>query len=266
MMRRLVRTLRLYAVQSWFSFKALSGWYTPFNYFSHKFGFPFFTMLLFLFMGRYLGLANPIYIVIGNILLMPASNCIYGISLIVSNEKQFGALTYLLGSPASRAPIFLGRGLFHILDGFAGVAIALPAALLLFKVDLEIGHLLLALFCIMVVSITTSGVGFLLGGVSLVSRDGWMITSTLALALYILVGVNFPVDLLPGFLRALSYGLPMTRGILAARLALDGAGWAGVAPLIYGEMVVGLIYLVVGYALFRLIERRSMETGMLDAL
>jgi len=58
----------------------------------------------------------------------------------------------------------------------------------------------------------------------------------------------------------------MTRVIQAARLALDGAGWAAVAPLIYGELVVGVIYLLAGYALFRRIERRSMETGMLAPL
>jgi ABC-2 type transport system permease protein len=80
------------------------------------------------------------------------------------------------------------------------------------------------------------------------------------------VGVNFPVDLLPAFLKVLAYALPMTRGIQAARLALDGAGWNAVAPLLYGEMAVGLVYLLVGYAAFRLIERRSLVTGMLDAL
>ena len=73
--------------------------------------------------------------------------------------------------------------------------------------------------------------GFILGSISLVTRDGWMITSTLAMGLYILIGVNFPVDLLPGGLKLVSYCLPMTRGIMAARQALAGAAWVSVAPL-----------------------------------
>jgi ABC-2 type transport system permease protein len=93
-----------------------------------------------------------------------------------------------------------------------------------------------------------------------------MITSTIAVGLYILVGVNFPVDLLPPFLRIISYGLPMTRGILAARMALEGASWAAVSQLVYGEVIVGIIYAAAGYALFRLIERRSMVSGALDSL
>jgi ABC-type polysaccharide/polyol phosphate export permease len=45
------------------------------------------------------------------------------------------------------------------------------------------------------------------------------------IALYIFSGVNFPVDVLPKSLQLISYGLPLTRGIQAARLAMDGAAW-----------------------------------------
>ena len=266
MMRGIVRAFRLYFIQAWFSYRALFAWSVPFNYFASKFGFPFFTMLLFVFMGKFVGLKDPLYIVVGNILLMPAANGISGVSMTVGNEKQYGALSYLLGSPAPRAPLFLGRALFHILDGFVTVAVALPAAILILHLDLAKINLPLALFCALLIAATTSGVGFVLGSITLVSRDGWMITSTLAVGLYLLVGVNFPVTLLPPLLRTVAFGLPMTRGLMAARLALGGAGWPAVAQLVYGEALVGVIYTALGYGLFRLLERRSMRHGTLDNL
>jgi ABC-2 type transport system permease protein len=266
MIQPVTRYTRLYLAQAWVSFRAMSARSTPFDYLAHKFGFPFFTMLFFVFMGKNLGISNPIYMVIGNILLIPSSNCLSGISLTVGFEKLFGTLTYLLGSPAPRAPLFLGRALFHILDGFITVAVALPLALLIFRVEIGIPSFFLALLCVLIMTISTSGLGFIFGCVSLVSRDGWMITSTLALALYILVGVNFPVEQLPPFLKAISFGLPMTRGILAARMALDGAQWGTIDLLIYGEIVVGAIYLMTGYTLFRWIEKRSLVSGGLDNL
>src|SRR6266498_4057774 len=108
-MKRLVlRYLRLYLIQAWFSYRALFAWSTPFNYFVSKFGFTFFSMVMFVFIGKFVGLTDPVYIVIGNVLLMPASSCLAGISMTVGNERQFGAMSYLLGSPAPRAPIFLG--------------------------------------------------------------------------------------------------------------------------------------------------------------
>ena len=67
-------------------------------------------------------------------------------------------------------------------------------------------------------------------------------------------------------LRPIAYGLPLTRGIMAARLAMEGATWSGIGGLIGGEVLVGAIYVVAGYVCFRLIERRSMSSGMLDAI
>ena len=266
-MRRLIgRYLRLYLIQAWFAYRALFAWSTPFNYFVSKFGFGFFSMVMFVFIGKFVGLTDPIYIVIGNILLIPATNGVSGISMTVGNERQFGAMSYLLGSPAPRAPIFLGRALFHILDSFVTVAIALPVAIWLFHMDISNTNWLLVVVCIFITSFTTSGMGFIMGSISLVNRDGWMITSTLSLSLYILVGANFPVASLPAFLQVISYSLPMTRGIMAARAALYGADWASVAPLLFGEIAIGLIYIAVGYAMFRFLERKSMVSGVLDNL
>lgn len=266
MIRVIVRYARLYVIQAWFAYRALFAWSTPFNYFVSKFGFTFFSMVLFVFMGKFVGLDDPVYIVIGNILIIPATNGVGGISMTVGNERQFGALSYLLGSPAPRAPIFLGRALFHILDSFITVAIALPVAIFIFHIDMLNTNFLLVLFCMLITSFTTSGMGFIMGSVSLISRDGWMITSTLSLSLYILVGANFPVSALPVFLQNISYSLPMTRGIMAARAALSGADWDSISHLVFGEMWVGIIYIMVGYLMFRLLERQSMVSGSLDSL
>jgi ABC-2 type transport system permease protein len=266
MTRGLVRLARLYFIQAWFAYRSLFAWSTPFNYISSKLGFPFFSMLMFIFIGKFVGLNDPIYIVIGNILLLPSLNGIYGISMTVGNERQFGAMTYLLGSPAPRAPLFLGRALFHILDGFITVAVALPIAILVFNLNISQVNLLLLLLCLVLLSFTTTGIGFIMGTISLVSRDGWMYTTTLGLFLYLLIGVNFPVESLPGFMQMMSWGLPMTRGIIAARMVLNGSGWADVSALIGGEILVGLLYIIIGYTLFRLVERASMDTGSLDSI
>jgi ABC-2 type transport system permease protein len=261
-----VRYIRLYFIQAWYAYRSLFAWSTPFNFFVSKFGFTFFSMIMFVFMGKYFGLTDPIYIVIGNILLMPAGTCLSGISMTVGNERQFGAMSYLLGSPAPRAPIFLGRAFFHILDAFMTVAIGLLVAIFIFHLDMTRTNFILVFLCIAITCFTTTGMGFIMGSLSLVNRDGWMITSTLSLSLYILAGANFPVTSLPAFLQVVSYSLPMTRGILAGRAALGGADWATIAPLLLGEIAIGIIYIAVGYAMFRRLERKSMVTGVLDNL
>jgi ABC-2 type transport system permease protein len=266
MRRSIVRYSRLYIIQAWFAYRSLFAWSTPFSYFASKFGFTFFSMLLFMFMGKFVGLSDPAYIVIGNILIIPAANAIGGVSMTVGNERRFGAMSYLLGSPAPRAPIFLGRGLFQVLDSFITVAIALPVAILIFHLDMRSTNFLLVLFCAFITAFTTSGMGFVMGSISLVNRDSWMITTTLTLALYILVGANFPVASLPKSLQAISYSLPMTRGVMAGRAALGGADWDSISSLMLGEILIGAIYVTLGYTIFRLLERKSMVSGTLDNL
>lgn len=265
-MRAVIRVVRLYFFQAWFSYRSLFAWSTPFNYFASKFGFPFFSMLLFMFMGKYAGFTDPTFIIIGNILLLPALNGVSGISQTVGGERQFGALSYLLASPAPRAPLFLGRAFFHILDGFITLVVALPVAVFLLGMDTSNINLWLVLLCVITLCITTNGIGFIMGTVTLLSRDGWMITSTLSIAFYMVIGVNFPVENLPGFLQWMAYGLPMTRGIIAARLALNGADWITVAPLIGEEIIVGLLYIMIGYGSFHIVERASMKSGLLDTI
>jgi ABC-2 type transport system permease protein len=260
------RWLRLYFIQAWFSYRALFAWSTPFNYIASKLGFPFFSMLLFIYLGKFVGLNDPVYIVIGNILLLPSLNGVMGISMTIGGEKQFGALSYLLGSPAPRGAVFIGRAFFHIIDGFIAVLVALPIAILVFHLNLANTNFLLLALCVLLICITSTGLGFIMGVVTLLSRDGWMITSTLALAFYVLIGVNFPIEMLPPALKAISLGLPMTRGIQAARLALSGTSLAEIAPLLIGEILVGLAYIIFGYALFRGIERLSFRNGALDNL
>jgi ABC-2 type transport system permease protein len=260
------RWLRLYFIQAWFSYRALFAWSTPFNYIASKLGFPFFSMLLFIFLGKYVGLNDPVYIVIGNILLLPSLNGVMGISMTIGGEKQFGALSYLLGSPAPRSAVFVGRAFFHIIDGFVAVLIALPIAILVFQLDLAQTNFLWLALSVLLICITSTGLGFIMGVVTLLSRDGWMITSTLALAFYVLIGVNFPIELLPPVLKSISLALPMTRGIQAARMALNGAHFAELAPLLAGEVLIGLAYIIFGYALFRGVERISFKNGALDNL
>ena len=266
MIKNLYADIRLYLVSAWYSYRALYAWQKFVPYISVKLAFPLAQMLLFLFMGRLAGLKDPLYIVIGNILLLPATNGVTGVSMTISGERDFKTLPYLIASPASRAPLFLGRALVHILDGLFSTLAALALGVIFFHVDLSHANLGLTGLCILLLSVTSCGMGLILGSLSLRTREAWTITSMVSIALYILSGVNFPVALLPKALQAISYSLPLTRGIAAARLTLNGADWSGVASLVTGELLVGLIYMLAGYFLFTWFEKRSLVDGQIETV
>ena len=266
MIKSAIRSLRLYLAQAWLSYQGYFSISSPFGYITSKLGFPFFLMLFFIFMGKFVGYTNPLYIVIGNILLIPAATSMSGVTYAIGDERGWGTLSYILGSPAPRAPIFMGRALYYVLDGFVTALLGFAIAAGIFHLDMSRINFAMLVLSMFLIAITSSGLGFLFGSISLVSRDGWIFLNTFLSALYILVGVNFPVEALPSALQRLAYGLPLTRGIMAARLALDGAGWGTISPLIVGEILVGAVYILAGYLCFRLIEKRSMASGTLDAV
>jgi ABC-2 type transport system permease protein len=266
MIDKMVHIIRIYFAEAWLSYQGRFAITSPFGYIAAKLGFPFFLMLFFIFMGKFVGFSDPLYIVIGNILLIPASSGMGGVTLAIGDERQWGTLSYVLGSPAPRSPVFMGRAFYYIVDGFVTALLGFFIAAVIFSLDLSTVNIFLLMTCSLLIAVTSSGLGFLFGSISLVTRDGWMILSTFISFLYILVGVNFPVTSLPLMLQKLSWGLPLTRGIMAARLVMEGEGWPAISSLITGEALVGLIYIFIGYFFFLFLERRSMQSGTLDAM
>ena len=266
MIENLRQNVRLYFASAWYSYRALYAWQSFAPYISVKIAFPLAQMLLFLFMGRLAGLTDPLYIVIGNILLLPATNGVSGVSMTVNGERDFRTLPYLIASPAPRGPLFLGRSLVHIIDGLLSTIMALILGAIFFHVNLTHSNLPLTALCILLLSVTSCGLGLILGSLSLRTREAWTITTMVVIALYIFSGVNFPVDVLPKSLQTISYALPLTRGIQAARLAMNGADWSAISSLFFGELLTGLIYFVLGYLMFTWFEKLSLVDGQIETV
>lgn len=266
MMKNFMSSLRLYLASAWYSYRSVYAWQSFGPYVSVKIAFPLAQILLFYFMGRLAGVSNPLYIVIGNILLLPTTNGIMGVSQTISHERDFKTLPYLIASPADRGALFLGRSLVHILDGLLSTVMALFLGAVFFHVDLSHANLPFTILCIFLLSVTSCGMGLMLGSLALRTREAWTVTSMVTIALYIFSGVNFPVEVLPKSLQVISYGLPLTRGIQAARLTMNGAGWGTIQSLFWGELLIGLLYIFIGYLMITRFEKLSLVDGQIETV
>lgn len=82
--------------------------------------------------------------------------------------------------------------------------------------------------------------------------------------LLIFSGANVRLDQVPAWVQTTSSLLPLTRGISAARLLVQGASLAEVMPLLLGELAVGLVYSLLGYFLFAIFEVEAKKRGTLE--
>jgi ABC-2 type transport system permease protein len=123
-----------------------------------------------------------------------------------------------------------------------------------------------ALAAIVVVTVTScTAFGMLLGSIGLRAKDFFFAANLAYFLMLLFCGVNIPLDALPGWMSAVSRCLPLTHGIAAAREVAAGASFGHVASLVWTELGVGVCYAVAGFLLFRVLERESRRTAVLDA-
>jgi ABC-2 type transport system permease protein len=265
-MSRVAAEAAVFARSTYLQYVALFQWATVRGYVAYKVLLPVTQILFFVELGIYAtGRQNALYFALGNALQLTANAGIFGVIATVANERQFGTLPILLGSPANRLVTFLSRAIVNVIDGIATVVIGLLVAVILFGLDLQHANLPLLGLCVLVLSGTTAGLGLMFGSIGLVMRDAIIIANVVYYILLVVCGINFPVSSLPGPLQLVSYALPLTRGVQAAREAAAGASLQHVAGLLSGEVLVGLVWAFGGYVLFRLLEGYARRGGLQEA-
>ncbi len=265
-MKRVTDQARIFARSTWLQYVALFQWATVRGYVGYKIVLPVTQILFFVELGVYAtGRQNALYFALGNAMQITANAGIFGVIATVANERQFGTLPILLGSPANRLVTFLSRAIVNTIDGISSVVIAMALVVLLFRLNLQHANIPLLALCVLVVSITTSGLGLLFGSVGLIMRDAIVIANVVYYLLLVFCGINFPVARLPLAMQVIAYSLPLTRGVEAAREAAAGAPLGQVSGLLAGELAVGVVYAVLGYALFRWLENQARRGGLQEA-
>lgn len=266
-MHSLTVNLRLFWQGTILSYKALFHWLRPTTYIASKIVMPLTQILFFTLLGVYAnGPASADFYVIGNAVQIAAVSGIFGVTMSIGGDRWNGTLPYLFGTPANRLFMFLGRSFVHILDGMLGVVIGLLWGVTLLGVDLSNTDLAALALTILITTFSTSGLGLMMGCISLITTNVMFVNNSVYFLLLIFSGANIPLDQMPYWMQAVAWCLPLTRGIASARMLIDGASFQEVAPLLLGEFLLGVIYVALGYWLFRWFENQAKARGTLETV
>jgi ABC-2 type transport system permease protein len=249
------------------SYIALFRWLSPPTYIASKILMPLNQLVFFTLLGIYAtSRDNSAFYVIGNAMQITAVNGIFGVTMTIGDDRFAGTLPYLFGVPSSRLFMYLGRGVFHILDGISGVIVTMLLGMFLFGIDLSEANLVLLLLAIIVTTFSTAGMGLALGSLSLVTVNAMFFGNLIYFLLLAFCGVNIPVESLPEWMQVVASLLPITHGLDAARQIAAGAGFSDVSTLLLQEFMIGVGYIAVGYSFFRWIEYQARRRGTLEAV
>jgi ABC-2 type transport system permease protein len=260
------RWLRTFFVGGVIAYRGLFNWIRPSIYIPTMLGSPLFQLVFFTKLGEYAHARDASFYIVGNAVQVCAMSSVYGMTMAIANERWFGTLGPLLASPANRAAVFLGRGVPVLANGMlvSAFGFVVGAALLGFRPGWSAVPALATV--VVVTTVSCTAFGMLLGSIGLRAKDFFFASNLAYFLMLLFCGVNIPVDSLPPWMEAVSRCLPLTHGIMAAREVAAGATLADVSGLVWTEVGVAVAYAAAAFGLFRLLERESRRSAVLDSL
>ena len=257
--------VRVFVVGGGISYRALFNWISPGMYVTTMLGSPLFQILFFVYLGRYAGSQDDSFFIVGNAIQIAAMAGIYGMTMGIANERQYGTLQPLLATPANRLAIFTGRALPFVANGILVSLFGFTMSWLLLDFRPADGSLPGLALAIAVTTCSCVALGMLIGSIGLRARDVFFGANLVYFLMLLVCGVNIANDDLPNWLGAIGRCLPLTHGIEAARQIAAGTPVSDVSGLLWTEAGIGLAYATAAYVLFRVFEaegrrRASLET------
>jgi ABC-2 type transport system permease protein len=257
-------SLRIFFVGGLTSYRALFSFLSPWIFIPSLLVAPIFQILLFAYIGRATGLESDEFYVIGNALQYASIPCLFAMTQTIAGERYQQTLGFILVTPARRLPLFLGRALPVIANGFFVSVFALVVGSALLDVHVPGSAWAPLALVTALCAFSCTGLGLINAGLGLIVRETAVLSNIIFGLLLIFCGANVPLDELPGWMRTISDGLPFTHGIEAARRLADGETLGDVGGLVGAEAAIGVIYVAVGYGMLRALEVLSRRNATLE--
>jgi len=206
-----------------------------------------------------------LYLLVGALLWAYLSVVFIEISFSVMWERWEGTIEYTFMAPVRRLTHLSGICAFALLYGLVRTVIVLLIAMLLFHLDLTHANVVTAVIVLGVSTFPLMGLGILASVLPLLSPErGEQMTVAVEGVLLVASGVYYPVSVLPGPLQALASVNPLTYTLEGMRAALiGGQGPAAVGPELAPLVLMGLVLVPLGLAVFGWAERRAKRLGLL---
>ena len=258
--------VRVFFIGGYLAYRALFNWIHPGMYIPTMLAGPIFQVLFFAYVGRFVGLQNDAFFVVGNAIVISAMAGIFGMAMGIGGERWTQTLSALLATPANRVAIILGRALPFIANGIFVSAFGFVCGWLLLDFDPPLTSLPVLALVIAVSATSCTALGLCVGATGLRARDVFFLANLVYFLLILFTGANVPTEVMPDWMSNVARALPMTHGIEAGRSVAAGASLGEVDHLVWTELGIGAAYAAAGFGLFKLFELEGRRRASLEAI
>jgi len=206
-----------------------------------------------------------LYLGIGTVVWAYLRAVFANVGEMVAWERWEGTIEYTMMAPISRLAHMLGVSLFSIIYGLARSALLLGVLALFFSVDLSNANLGGAAVVLLVGSVSFLGFGIMAAVLPLLFPErGEEMTFVISSILLLVSGVYYPISVLPDWMEPLATISPATYVLSGMRAALlEGTPTLALGPSLLPTLILGVLTLPLGIAIFGWAERYAKRTGRL---
>ncbi|KPK72678.1 ABC transporter [candidate division WOR_3 bacterium SM23_60] len=215
--------------------------------------------------GATTGKEMMLYLIVGAMVWGFLSILFHEISESIAWERWEGTIEYTFMAPIHRFTHLIGNCLHAVAYGVVRSTLILVVVVFFFNISIHNANLLGLVIILIVSGLSFVGLGLVAAILPLLSTEkGVYATHIFEAVLLLISGVYYEIDVLPAWIRPLSYISPATYTLRAMRAALlDGASMQQLLPTILLLLGVGFVLVPIGMFIFREAEYYAKKTGKL---
>ena len=209
-----------------------------------------------------------LYVILGSGAMGMWSSTLDGAGYSVGYDRIWGTIQYTFITPASQLWIMAGRSLIYTAVGLLTLVEILIVTALFFGVQLTIASPLAFLLAVLLTFLAFAVIGLLLGSFFMLTRVAGHWQNALSYSLYVFCGVMYPISVLPGWLRPVSYVLAPTWSLEAIRMSVN-SGVLGDPRYLTNlglTLLLLALYVLLAWYLQRVVEHRVRVNADLERM
>jgi ABC-2 type transport system permease protein len=204
------------------------------------------------------------FIFTGYIMMGFIGTAVWAMGFSMRREQWFGTLEAIYVTPASRLGQVLGMALHSTVHQGAGTIIQFIFIYVTFGLALNVGGILPALGIFALMMFALYGFGIVIAALSLILKEGWIVSDSFYSIMTILSPVAYPLIVLPTLAQQASYIFPTAPALIGMRSFLI----ENYVPEVAGDVFLHLIvlsaaWILFGVFVFHLADKYVRKRGML---
>lgn len=205
------------------------------------------------------------FIFTGYIIMGFIGTAVWAMGFSIRNEQWFGTMESIYVTPTNRLSIVLGVALHSTVHQGISTFVEFVIIYAVFGLTLNMTGILPAMTIFALMMVALYGFGILISALSLVLKEGWIVSEGLHSVMMILSPVAYPLLVLPEVARQASFVFPTAPGLIGMRMFL----LEDYRPEVIGNMFLALLlldaaWILFGSLIFRLTDVYVRKKGSLE--